>query len=295
MGTVQIKKDKKDIEVISAGSSDYPALLKEIKNFPKELFYIGDVTLLKKRCAAVVGSRNTTEYGRSTAVAISKRLAAKDVAVVSGLARGIDTCAHRGALSAGGSTIAVLGCGVDICYPKENSGIKKEIEEAGLVISEYAPGTEPKKYHFPQRNRIISGLSEVTVVVQARNNSGALITAELAAEQGREVCAVPGNIDSQYNLGTNKLIKDGARPIISTADVLEVMGLDLIAREEAEKLLSETELKIFSMLQQRGEMTADEICRRLEKPPAYVAGIVTIMELKGVVFSSLGKIFIAKE
>lgn len=295
MGTVQIKKDKKDIEVIGAGSSDYPALLKEIKNFPKELFYIGDVTLLKKRCAAVVGSRNTTEYGRSTAVAISKRLAAKDVAVVSGLARGIDTCAHRGALSAGGSTIAVLGCGVDICYPKENSGIKKEIEEAGLVISEYAPGTEPKKYHFPQRNRIISGLSEVTVVVQARNNSGALITAELAAEQGREVCAVPGNIDSQYNLGTNKLIKDGARPIISTADVLEVMGLDLIAREEAEKLLSETELKIFSMLQQRGEMTADEICRRLEKPPAYVAGIVTIMELKGVVFSSLGKIFIAKE
>lgn len=295
MGTVQIKKDKKDIEVIGAGSSDYPALLKEIKNFPKELFYIGDVTLLKKRCAAVVGSRNTTEYGRSTAVAISKRLAAKDVAVVSGLARGIDTCAHRGALSAGGSTIAVLGCGVDICYPKENSGIKKEIEEAGLVISEYAPGTEPKKYHFPQRNRIISGLSEVTVVVQARNNSGALITAELAAEQGREVCAVPGNIDSQYNLGTNKLIKDGARPLISTADVLEVMGLDLIAREEAEKLLSETELKIFSMLQQRGEMTADEICRRLEKPPAYVAGIVTIMELKGVVFSSLGKIFIAKE
>lgn len=292
MDTIQIRKE---IEVISAGSPDYPALLKEIKNYPKELFYIGNRKLLKKRCAAVVGSRNTTGYGRSTAVAISKRLAGKDVAVVSGLAKGIDTCAHRGALTAGGSTIAVLGCGVDICYPRENSGIKREIEEAGLVISEYAPGTEPQRYHFPQRNRIISGISEVTVVVQARNNSGALITAELAAEQGREVCAVPGNIDSQYNLGSNKLIKDGARPIVSTADVLELMGLDIIERKEAEKLLGDTELKIFCMLQQQGEMTMDEICRRLERPPAYVTGIVTIMELKGVVFSSLGKIFIAKE
>ncbi len=288
------KKMGQEIGRISAGSPDYPALLKEIRDFPQELFYIGDIKLLRKRCAAVVGSRNTTQYGRSMAVAIAKRLAERDVAVVSGLARGIDTCAHRGALSVAGSTIAVLGCGVDVCYPKENEGIKREIEENGLVISEYVPGTKPQRYHFPQRNRIISGLSEITVVVQARNNSGALITAELSAEQGREVCALPGNIDSAYNLGSNKLIKDGARPIVSIADVLEVMGLDAIERKEAEKLLGGTEMKIFNILQQHGEMGMDEICQKLGKPPAYVTGIVTIMELKGIVFSSLGKIFIAK-
>lgn len=292
--TMQQEKVKRKIGRIGAGSPDYPALLKEIKDYPTELFYIGNIKLLKKRCAAVVGSRNTNQYGRSMAVAISKKLAERDVAVVSGMARGIDTCAHRGALSANGSTIAVLGCGVDICYPAENSGIKKEIEETGLVISEYAPGIKPQRYRFPQRNRIISGLSEITVVVQARNNSGALITAELSAEQGREVCALPGNIDSQYNLGSNKLIKDGARPIVSIADVLEAMGLDAIEQKEAEKLLSDTEMKIFNILRQDGEMGMDEICRRLGKPPAYVTGIVTVMELKGIVFSSLGKIFIAK-
>lgn len=292
--TMRQENTRQEIGRISAGSPDYPALLKEIKDFPRELFYIGNIKLLQKRCAAVVGSRNTNQYGRSMAVAISKKLAERDVAVVSGMARGIDTCAHRGALSAGGNTIAVLGCGVDVCYPKENSNMKKEIEETGLVISEYAPGTKPQRYHFPQRNRIISGLSEITVVVQARNNSGALITAELSAEQGREVCALPGNIDSQYNLGSNKLIKDGARPIISIADVLEAMGLDAIEQKEAEKLLSSTEMKIFNILQQHGEMGMDEICQRLGKPPAYVTGIVTVMELKGIVFSSLGKIFIAK-
>lgn len=283
------------VECISAGSPYYPALLKEIKDFPKELYYIGNPDVLKKRCVAVVGSRNTTQYGRSTAVAISKKLAEKDVTIVSGMARGIDTCAHRGALNAGGSTAAVLGCGPDVCYPEENRNLKREIEASGLVLSEYPPGTMPQKFRFPQRNRVISGLAEITVVVQAGNRSGALITAELAAEQGREVCAVPGNIDSQYNLGSNKLIREGAYPLISTGDVAELMGLNVIDRKEAEKLLSASEIKIFSMLAEQGEMTVDEICFRLGKPPSYVAGIVTVMEMKGVVFSALGKIFIAKE
>lgn len=283
-----------DIQKLTSGMPEYPALLKEIKGYPKELYYIGDVSLLKKRCAAVVGSRSTTQYGRKTAVEIAGKLAGKDVTVVSGMARGIDTCAHRGTLDAGGRTVAVLGCGVDICYPQENSKLKEEIEKSGLVISEYSPGTEPRPYNFPQRNRIISGLSEMTVVVQARNNSGALITAELAAEQGREVCAVPGNIDSEYNLGNNKLIRDGARPVISTGDVLEVMGLDVMDEKTAQKLLSDNEMKIFSLLAAGGEMTVDELCIALGKPPAYVSSIVTVMELKGAVFTALGKIFIAK-
>ena len=285
---------KRNIEILRPGMHEYPASLSEINNSPKQLYYMGDISILKKRCAAVVGSRNTNQYGRTTAVAIAGKLAEKDVAVISGMARGIDTCAHRGALDASGSTVAVLGCGVDICYPEENSSLKKELEERGLILSEYPPGTMPMPYHFPQRNRIISGLSEVTVVVQARNSSGALITAELAAEQGREVCAVPGNIDSQYNLGNNKLIKDGARPITNPGDVLEAMRLDVLDDETVRRLLSDTEQLIFSMLAEGGEMTVDELCCRLEKPPAYVNSIVTVMELKGAVYTALGKIFIAK-
>lgn len=285
---------KQEVQRITPGMPEYPALLAEIKNAPKELYYTGDAGLLKKRCAAVVGSRSTTQYGRKIAADISKKLAVKGVTVVSGMARGIDTCAHRGALDAGGTTIAVLGCGVDICYPEENKKLRQEICEKGLVVSEYPPGTEPRPYYFPQRNRIISGLAEITTVVQARNTSGALITAEFAAEQGREVCAVPGNIDSEYNLGNNKLIKDGARPVINTGDVLELMGLDVIDEDTARKLLSDNEMKIFCLLAAKGEMTVDELCMELGKPPSYVSSIVTVMELKGTVFTALGKIFIAK-
>lgn len=282
------------IDIITPGMHEYPAALKEIKDHPKQLYYSGDINILKKRCAAIVGSRNTNQYGRNTAVAIASKLAEKDVVVISGMARGIDTCAHRGSLKGGGNTVAVLGCGVDVCYPEENAELKKEIEASGLILSEYPPGTEPRPFRFPQRNRIISGLSEVVIVVQARNESGALITAELAAEQGREVCAVPGNIDSQYNLGNNKLIKDGARPLVSIGDVLEVMGLDAFDKMTAKKILSDTEQRIFTMLCERGEMTVDELCSMLEKPPSYVSSIVTVMELKCAVSTALGKIFIAK-
>ena len=282
------------MDIITPGMHQYPAALKEIQNYPKQLYYTGDIEILKKRCAAVVGSRNTNQYGRSMAVAIAAKLAERDATVVSGMARGIDTCAHRGALRAAGSTVAVLGCGVNVCYPEENAELKKEIEEKGLILSEYPPGTEPRPFHFPQRNRIISGLSEAVIVVQARNDSGALITAELAAEQGREVCAVPGNIDSQYNLGNNKLIKDGARPLVSPGDVLEVMKLDVLDEKAARKLLSDTEQRIFGILSECGEMTVDELCIRMEKPPSYVGSIVTVMELKGAVSTALGKIFIAK-
>lgn len=286
--------DKMSIERITSGMPQYPAILKEIKNFPKELFCIGDTSLLKNRGIAVVGSRNTTGYGRATAVKLAGKAASAGLTVVSGMARGIDTCAHRGALDACGKTIAVLGCGIDICYPAENSKLKTEIEEKGLVVSEYLPGTRPEKYFFPQRNRIISGLSEMTVVVQAGLRSGALITAELSAEQGRDVCAVPGNIDSIYNMGSNKLIRDGALPVINVSDVPELMGMDFSGRSEAERVLSKTELKIYSMLETHGEMSVDEICELLSKPPSYVVGIVAVMEMKGVVFSDLGKIFIAK-
>lgn len=280
--------------VLTPDMEQYPEALKKIKDFPAKLYYRGDVSLLQKRCAAVVGSRTTNQYGRNMAVSISAVLAEHGVVVVSGMARGIDTCAHRGALDAGGDTIAVLGCGIDVCYPAENRNLKQEIENCGLIISEYPPETEARAYHFPQRNRIISGISEVVTVVQARNRSGALITAELAADQGREVCALPGNIDSQYNLGNNKLIKEGAYPLLGVHDVLDIMGIDRLDKKSVEKRLSDTEQKIFSMILEHGEMTVEEICRMLSKPPSYVTGIVAVMEMKGFVFSALGKIFVAK-
>lgn len=286
--------EKINIERITSGMVQYPDILREIKNYPKELYCAGDISLLKKRCVSVVGSRSTTVYGRNTAVKFAGDIARAGFAVVSGMARGIDTCSHRGALNAGGSTIAVLGCGLNHCYPKENAELMKEIEENGLMISEYPPDAEPQRYYFPQRNRIISGLSELTLIVQARNNSGALITADLAAEQGKEVCAVPGNIDSQYNMGSNKLIKEGAVPVLSTGDLLEMLGAGTLEEKEAERILSENEMRIYRILCENGELSTDELCGIIGKPPSYVAGIVTVMEMKGVVFSAMGKVFIAK-
>lgn len=282
-----------DIEVVKRGEALYPACLEEIKDPPGQLFYAGNMDLLKNRCVAVVGSRTSTAYGRNTARAIAGRLAECGVTVVSGMALGIDACAHEGALSVNGSTAAVLGCGVDMCYPPENAALKKDIERRGLVISEYEPGTPARRYNFPRRNRIISGLCEAAVIVQARNRSGALITAELAAEQGREVMAVPGNIDSQYNLGNNKLIKEGAVPVISVDDVLEPLGLRRIDAEQARARLSDTEYMIFELLSRHGEMSIDEMCYYTGKTPAYINPILSVMEIKGIVFSALGKVFLA--
>lgn len=272
---------------------EYPERLRQIKNKPKKLYYAGDISLLSGRCVSVVGSRTTNTYGRSTAEKIARQLAGKDVCVISGMARGIDTCVHKSVLAAGGKTAAVLGCGLDICYPPENRILMEKIEKKGLLLTEYEPGTRAEKYNFPNRNRIISGLSEVTVVVQARNRSGSLITAELAAEQGREVMAVPGNIDSQYNLGSNKLIKEGATPIISVTDILDVLGLNQTSEEEAKAKLSDMEYAVFSLLKERGEMSIDEVCTSLGKSPAYINPIIAVMEMKGFTFSEMGKIFLA--
>lgn len=281
------------VEIVRLGEPKYPELLAEIKRPPKQLFYIGNLSMLDGTCVAVVGSRTTTLYGRNVATQVGRRLAQQGVTVVSGMALGIDSCAHRGVLEAGGNTAAVFGCGVDKCYPPENRELKNELEKRGLVISEYPPGTAPDRFNFPERNRIISGLCQMTIVVQARNRSGALITAEQAADQGREVMAVPGNIDSQYNLGNNKLIKEGAMPIISIDDILEPLGLNRVDPHRAKAALSDTEFEIYNMLRQKGEMSIDEICLSLGKMPAYVNPILSVMEMKGFTYSALGKFFLA--
>ncbi|MBQ6401371.1 MAG: DNA-processing protein DprA [Firmicutes bacterium] len=282
-----------EIEVITSGDPAYPARLKEIKDYPRQLYFRGGIGMLKKRCVAVVGSRTTTTYGRNTARAIAARLASRGVTVISGMAAGIDACAHEGALNAGGETAAVLGCGPDICYPKQNRPLMSRLETQGLLLSEYEPGTPPEYWRFPQRNRIISGLSEVTVVVQARGRSGALITAELAAEQGREVFAVPGNIDSQYNLGTNKLIQEGAAPLIRVDDILDALGLN--GRDEKAMLteLTPLEQQVWQVIRDRGEMGLEEICMVLDDRPQRISPVLSVMEIKGFLHSASGKFFLA--
>lgn len=288
------KQTEKRIQRMTSGQPVYPALLKEIRDYPKELYYIGDPKLLEEKCVSVVGSRKTNQYGRSTAYSFGKALGQRGITVVSGMAVGIDTCAHEGALQEKGNTAAVLACGLDLCYPPRNRELKGKIESAGIVLSEYPPGTAAQRYYFPQRNRIISGLSPLTVVVQAGNRSGALITAELAADQGRDVGAVPGNIDSEYNLGSNKLLREGAFALTGVQDLLEASGVSVLSQPEAERLLSDEEKQLYFLLCSHGEMSLDQLAFYLKKPVNEVGSLAIVMEMKGIVFSAMGKVFIAK-
>ena len=288
------KQIKKRIQRMTSGQPVYPALLKEIRDYPKELYYIGDPKLLEEKCVSIVGSRKTNQYGRSTAYSFGKALGQRGITVVSGMAVGIDTCAHEGALQEKGNTAAVLACGPDLCYPPRNRELKGKIESAGIVLSEYPPGTAAQRYYFPQRNRIISGLSPLTVVVQAGNRSGALITAELAADQGRDVGAVPGNIDSEYNLGSNKLLREGAFALTGVQDLLEASGVSVLSEPEAERMLSDEEKQLYFLLCSHGEMSLDQLAFYLKKPVNEVGSLAIVMEMKGIVFSAMGKVFIAK-
>lgn len=288
------KQIKKRIQRMTSGQPVYPALLKEIRDYPKELYYIGDPKLLEEKCVSIVGSRKTNRYGRSTAYSFGKALGQRGITVVSGMAVGIDTCAHEGALQEKGNTAAVLACGLDLCYPPRNRELKGKIESAGIVLSEYPPGTAAQRYYFPQRNRIISGLSLLTVVVQAGNRSGALITAELAADQGRDVGAVPGNIDSEYNLGSNKLLREGAFALTGVQDLLEASGVSVLSEPEAERMLSDEEKQLYFLLCSHGEMSLDQLAFYLKKPVNEVGSLAIVMEMKGIVFSAMGKVFIAK-
>ncbi len=213
---------KKNINILSFSDEDYPELLKYIPDPPLVLYYRGSIP--KANSIAIVGSRKASGYGIETANKMAFNLALADINIVSGLARGIDTAAHAGALEAGGTTVAVLGCGVDIIYPPENRGIMERIVNSGAVISEYPPGSPPSTSHFPCRNRIISGMSVGTLIVEAGMKSGSLITANCALEQGRDVFAIPGNINNFNSMGTNKLIKDGARIVLSVDDILDELS-----------------------------------------------------------------------
>ena len=209
---------------INRDSKWYPEKLKNIEDSPKELYCLGNLELLNKKSMAVIGSRNYSEYGKQVAFDFAYSLAKEGICIVSGLAKGIDGFAHSACLKAKGKTIAVLGSGLDVIYPKENEKLYYDIlNNGGLIISEYPLGSKPEKWHFPARNRIISGLSDGILVIEARKNSGTNITVDFALDQGKDVFVVPGNIYSKTSDGTNFLMKEGAIPVTSAQDILDYL------------------------------------------------------------------------
>lgn len=275
------------IEMIDISDGIYPAMLKNIDDPPQKLWYSGDISLLSGPCVAVVGSRKATDYGIRIAGEIAGELGRAGVRVVSGLAYGIDIAAHQGALGTRGSTIAVLGSGLDMERSPWKKGVFEDIQNEGLVISEFPPRQPASRWTFPRRNRIISGLSQAVCVVEGSIGSGSLITAELAAEQGRTVYAVPGNIDSEMSLGTNKLIRDGAIPVITTGDILSDMGIYI----KEEKEIGSDEKMMLDILASRGEMGINELARISGRSRKEIQGIAAVLEMKGYVHTEMGKVF----
>lgn len=218
---MNIKLDKSKIKVIRIEDENYPKKLKNIYSKPHILYILGNVNLLNDKSIAIIGCRDSTDYGKKTAFRFGYELAKKGICVISGFARGIDSYSHLGAVMARGKTIAVMGCGLDVIYPPENEKLYREIlKNDGAIISEYPLGTKPQKHHFPARNRIISGLSDGVLVVEAKKRSGTMITVEHALDQGRDVFAIPGNINSNNSYGTNELIKEGAIPVTNIDDII---------------------------------------------------------------------------
>jgi DNA processing protein len=283
----------------------YPPLLRCIDNPPALLNYEGSLSVLRLPMVAIVGSRRATDYGRWAAYNLARRLSGHGVCVVSGMAEGIDSFAHRGALEGPTPTAAVMGNGLDICFPKMNGALREHIAAAGLLLSEYANGVHGTRYTFPARNRIISGLCRATVVVEAGLSSGSLITAEHAAQQGRTVYAVPGNINRKLSVGCNKLIRDGARPLVFFDDILDDLGLRAriavkaarpagvaagpagVAGTQmpgaAEQVLGPDEALVLGAVLERGEMTLDDAAILTKLGVPACTGIVTLLEMKGFV------------
>ena len=258
------------MDCIYLGSPEYPPLLAEIADPPDCIWTRGHHTLLTRTAVAVVGARGASRDGLAMAAQIAGDLARTGVVVVSGLARGIDSAAHTGALDAGGTTIAVLGTGIDRVYPAENRDLHERIAARGLLVTEFPPGTNPDVFHFPRRNRIISGLSKAVVVVEAAEKSGSLITARLAADQGRDVMAVPGSSLSGQNKGGHALLRDGAKLVESAVDILQELGLESCGVAGGKPA-------------QTVEFTVDEIAEQLKIAPGEALARLLEWELTGEV------------
>ncbi|UCG84603.1 MAG: DNA-processing protein DprA [Dehalococcoidia bacterium] len=278
--------ERHKVKALTWNDPSFPARLKEIYDVPPLLYVRGTLTAEDEWAIAVVGTRRATIYGRQVTERLASDLVHNRITIVSGLAHGIDAVAHRTALDAGGRTIAVLGCGLDLVYPAENVRMAQAIMGQGALISEYPLGTKPKAENFPRRNRIMSGLSLGVVVTEAGEGSGALITAHLALEQNREVFAVPGSILSPSSRGTNRLIQEGAKLVRNVEDILEELNLTMIPQQlEMREIIPADETESLLLRHLGHEPThIDEACRRAQLPIATVSSTLAMMELKGMVY-----------
>jgi DNA processing protein len=276
---------RSEIRILTIEDNEYPKKLLSIEFPPPAIYVKGKIVETDEHAVAVVGTRHVSSYGSQVAGELGRFLAQNQICVISGLARGVDAIAHRAALEEGGRTIAVLGSGVDVVYPPEHRDLAARIIENGALISDYYPGTPPEGVNFPPRNRIISGLSLATVIVEAGERSGALITAEFAASQGREVFAVPGSIYAPRSKGTNRLIRDGALPLLNFSDLLEVLNLS--EAEEfryAKQVLPENDIELLLMKTLQNEpMHIDEVKATLGLPMEKISAALVMMKLKGLV------------
>ncbi|MCB9451962.1 MAG: DNA-protecting protein DprA [Anaerolineaceae bacterium] len=278
---------KAGARLLALADEDYPALLKEQPDAPIVLYVRGTLSPADDQALSIVGTRRATPYGRDAAHYLAKQLAAQNVTIISGLAHGIDSAAHRGALDGGGRTIAVLGNGVDRIYPRDHARFAQEISSQGAIISEFPLGTAPEARNFPRRNRVISGMALGVLVVEAPHNSGALITASIAADQGRDVFAVPGNIFNPMSSGNNRLIQEGAKLVGSVDDILDELKIVHTAvqtRTVTRRLIPSNPIEA-EIAQHLGPdpLHIDDLVRLCGLPVAEVSSTLTILELKGLV------------
>lgn len=276
---------KAGVQVLTLHDDEYPENLRQIDAPPPLIYVRGTLQPNDSWAIGIVGTRRASVYGREVAHSLSRDLAANGITVVSGLALGVDTVAHKSTLANKGRTIAVLGSGVDQIYPPENRGLARSIAENGAVVSEYALGTRPDASNFPPRNRIISGLSRGVVIVEAGERSGALITAQFAAEQGRDVYAVPGSILHPGSTGCNTLIQQGAIPLLNVNDILNHLNIEQIRNQQAARAVIPADPQEAALLRHINHepLHLDELVRQSTLPAPQVAGLLTMMELKGLV------------
>lgn len=286
------RMEAKGVDLLTLNSELYPHRLRQIYDPPPLLYLRGKLTKEDNLALAIVGSRVATVYGRLIAERLASQLAKGGITIVSGMARGIDSAAHRGALQAGGRTLAVLGCGVDVVYPPENRELMDQITANGAVLSEFSLGSPPEAGNFPQRNRLISGLCLGVIVVEAGQRSGALITAQCALDQGREVFAIPGNINARTSKGANQLIKEGAKLVAGVDDILEELGMagSPLAHQPPPQLEGE-EAIIFALLCSE-PLHVDKIIRQTKYSSSQVLSTLLSLELKGLVKQLSGKQFV---
>lgn len=284
---------KMRINIISYNSFEYPRWLKKIAQFPPVLFVRGTIKPEDEVSVGIIGTRGATVYGKNIAERFAGDFAQAGVTVISGMARGIDTMAHQGVIKNKGRTIAVLGCGIDRCYPPENKQLMEAIIQNGAVVSEFNMGTPPLAHNFPKRNRIVSGLSKAILAIEAKEKSGVMNTVNWALDQNKDVFAVPGNIFSRASRGTNRLIKDGAIPVTSVGEILEILGVKYNHQEVMidKKVLTDTETKIWNKLS--FEPTClDSLSENLKEPTGSLLNALLNLEIKGLVKQLPGMMFI---